>query len=142
MKKSLLLGLSLLFALGVVAQDDNCFKKLEDAFTKRGSYTISDEVHKNVIISFFDASGEVTCLTGKARVENGVLVSIFLQYEDGLYEYYDKKFANAKKLAPTITNGISEMAIASDGERFRVVFIEKIKPKAKSFKSAEIPSDL
>jgi hypothetical protein len=34
------------------------------------------------------------------------------------------------------------MAIASDGERFRVVFIEKIKPKAKSFKSAEIPSDL
>ena len=140
MKKSLLLTLVLISYLGAYAQND-CFKRLENAFKKRGSYTIADDMHRNVIISFFEG-GESTCVTGKVRVENGTIVSIFLQYKDDTYELMDKKFYNAKKMPPAFENGISEMIQTVDGERMRVVFIEKLKPKAKSLKSAAIPTDL
>lgn len=140
MKNILLVALTLLIGVVSYAQDD-CFKRLEDAFAKRGSYTVADDMHRNVIISFFSPDG-TECLTGKARVENGTVVSIFLQYEDGTYYLYEKKFYNAKKLSPTITNGISEMIYTVDGEKFRVVFIDKLKPKQKSFKQANLPDDL
>lgn len=140
MKRSILAIIALLSTFGTFAQDD-CFKKLEDAFTKRGSYTIADEMHRNVIISFFTPEG-TECVSGKVRVENGTIVSVFLQYDDNTYELFDKKFYNAKKTAPTINNGISEMIFSSDGEKFRVVFIDKLKPKQKSYKAVEIPTDL
>lgn len=140
MKRSILAIFALLSTFGTFAQDD-CFKKLEDAFTKRGSYSIADEMHRNVIISFFTPEG-TECVSGKVRVENGTIVSVFLQYDDNTYELFDKKFYNAKKTAPTITNGISEMIFSSDGEKFRVVFIDKLKPKQKSYKAVEIPTDL
>lgn len=141
MKNFLFLTLSFLAFSGTYAQEEDCFKKLEDAFTKRGSYTIADDMHRNVIISFFDANGS-SCVAGKARVENGLIVSIFLQYKDDTYELLDKKFYNAKKTGPAITNGISEMIFTADGEKFRVVFIDKLKPKAKSYKNANLPDDL
>lgn len=140
MKKSLLALVTLIWSFSSFSQDD-CFKKLEEAFTKRGSYTIADEMHRNVIISFFTPEG-TECVSGKVRVENGTIVSIFLQYDDNTYELYEKKFYNAKKQAPAITNGISEMIFTSDGEKFRVVFIDKLKPKQKSYKSVDIPDDL
>lgn len=140
MKKTLLAALSILLFSGAFAQED-CFKKLEDAFTKRGSYTVADEMHRNVIVSFFTPEG-TECVSGKARVENGTVVSVFLQFDDNTYELLDKKFYNAKKMAPVITNGISEMIFTTDGEKFRIVFIEKLKPKQKAYKSVELPSDL
>lgn len=140
MRKLFIAIITLTLSLTASAQTD-CFKQLEEAFIKRGSYTVADEMHKNVIISFFTPEG-TECLTGKARVENGTVVNIFLQYEDDTYELLDKKFYNAKKQAPTITNGISEMIFTIDGEKFRIVFIDKLKPKARSFKPAAIPSDL
>lgn len=140
MKKNLLALAILLFSTAAIAQDD-CFKRLEDAFTKRGSYTISDDMHRNVIVSFFTPEGN-NCVSGKARVENGTITSIFLQFEDNTYQFYEKKFANVKKQAPTITNGISEMIFAVDGEKFRVVFIDKLKPKQQSMKQVTIPDDL
>lgn len=140
MKKRLLAAFALMLSFGSFAQED-CFKKLEDAFTRRGSYTVADEMHRNVIISFFAADG-TECVAGKARVENGTVVSIFLQFDDNTYELYDKKFYNAKKQAPSITNGISEMIFTADGEKFRVVFIDKLKPKQKSYKPVALPSDL
>lgn len=140
MKKSLLVLVTLVSSLSAIAQED-CFKKLEDAFTKRGSYTIADEMHRNVIVSFFTPEG-TECVSGKVRVENGTIVSVFLQYDDNTYELYEKKFYNAKKLAPTVTNGISEMIFTADGEKFRVVFIDKLKPKQKSYKQAGLPDDL
>jgi hypothetical protein len=140
MKKALLIAAGLLLTISSIAQDD-CFKKLEDAFTKRGAYTVADEMHRNVIVSFFTAQG-TDCVSGKARVENGTIVSVFLQYDDNTYELFDKKYYNAKKQAPTITNGISEMIFTADGEKFRVVFIDKLKPKQKSYKSVELPTDL
>lgn len=140
MKKKLFILAILLLGFNSFSQD--CFKKLEEAFQKRGSLTVGDAVHGNVIISFFNQDGTVNCVTGKVRVENGTIVSVFLQYKDDTFELYDKKFYNAKKQAPSITNGISEMIMTPDGERFRVVFIEKLKPKQKELKSAELPSDL
>lgn len=140
MKRILLALVALIWSYSSFAQD-NCFKKLEDAFAKRGSYTIADEMHRNVIISFFTPEG-VECVSGKVRVENGTIVSVFLQYNDNTYELFEKKYYNAKKQAPIITNGISEMIFTSDGEKFRVVFIDKLKPKQKSYKSVEIPDDL
>jgi hypothetical protein len=98
-------------------------------------------MHRNVIISFFTPDG-TECLSGKARVENGSIVSVFMQYEDGTYYLLEKKFFNAKKTSPVIVNGISEMIYTVDGEKFRVVFIDKLKPKAKSYKQANLPDDL
>lgn len=141
MKKILLLAFISFSFLGM-SQSTDCFKKLEEAFQKRGSYTIADAEHRNVILSFFNQDGTVTCVQGKVRVENGTIVSVFLQYKDDTYTMIDKKFYNVKKTAPTITNGISEMIFTTDGERFRVVFIEKLKPKQKELKDAVLPDDL
>ncbi len=119
----------------------DCFKRLEDAFIKRGSLSVADAIHSNVIISFFEEGG-TRCVGGKVRVENGTITSIFLQYEDGTYELMDKKFYNAKKMAPVIVNGISEMIHTADGEKLRVVFIDKLKPKKQTYKEINLPDDL
>jgi hypothetical protein len=141
MKKILLSIVASLAFLWSTAQDQSCFERLEKAFSERGSYTVSDDIHRNVIISFFENS-DVYCVKGKARVENGTVSSIFIYFDDNTSELYDKKFYNQKKQPPIITNGISEMATTSDGEKFRVVFIDNIKPKKKSFQQAVIPDDL
>ncbi len=139
--KNILLFILSIAITGFVSAQDDCFKKLEEAFAKRGSYTVADDMHRNVIISFFTPDG-TECLSGKARVENGSIVSVFMQYEDGTYYLLEKKFFNAKKTSPVIVNGISEMIYTVDGEKFRVVFIDKLKPKAKSYKQANLPDDL
>lgn len=124
------------------AQDNlNCFEKLEKAFNKRGAYTVSDNIHRNVIISFFE-DNDVYCIKAKVRVENGYITSIFYYYEDGTSELYEKKFTNVKNEPPRINNGISEMIVNAEGERFKVVFIEKLKPKQKKLKRVSIPDDL
>ena len=141
MKKTLLVLSVLFFALAVSAQID-CYKKLEDAFTKRGSYGVGDDMHRNVIISFFEKDGSSTCVAGKARVENGQIVSILLQFDDDTYEPFEKKFYNEKKQFPGINNGISDMIFTADGEKFKVVFIDKLKPKQKTAKEVVLPDDL
>jgi hypothetical protein len=119
----------------------DCLRKLEYLFNSRGSYTVEDAVHKNVIIVKTTPTGN-DCYDGKARVENGAIVSIFIELEDSTYTLIDKKFTNEKKSAPTISNGFSEPIITEDGDRFIIVFIDKLKPKSKSFKEAVIPEDL
>ena len=94
-----------------------------------------------MFISYFEKEG-TTCVSGKARVENGQIVSVFIQYDDNTYELIDKKFYNDKKAPPTITNGISEMIYTPDGEKFKIIFIEKLKPKQKTLKEVTLPSDL
>ena len=134
--------LSLLFiSLSTFSQVD-CFKKLEEAFSTRGSLSIADAVHENVIISFFETGKETRCISGKTRVENGTIISVFLQREDNGYDLYDEIPRNLKKTAPVITNGITEMAITPDGEKYRVVFYAKLKPKKANYKSINLPDDL
>ena len=138
---SLSLIFTFLFNSNSNAQSNDCLKKLEYAFNNRGSYVVEDAIHKNVIIATYKSSGNI-CYNGKVRVENGTIVTIFTELEDSTYEVYDKKFTNEKKTAPTIENGISELIISENGDKFKIIFIEKLKPKSKSYKEADLPDDL
>jgi S1-C subfamily serine protease len=140
MIKSLLILSSFLIGYATFAQDD-CYKRLEDAFAKRGAYTVADEMHRNVILSYFGNEG-TSCVSGKARVENGQIVSLFIQYDDNTYELIEKKFYNYKRAPPLIENGISQMIYTPDGEKFKVIFIEKLKPKQKTVKEAALPDEI
>lgn len=141
MKKSLLSILGVFIIFTSISQESDCFTKLEAAFEKRGSYSVADDMHRNVILSFFEGE-ESYCLNGKVRVEKGLITSIFIQYQDGDYELYDKKFYNLQKNPPKIVNGISEMIYTADNEKLRVVFIEKLKPKQREYSKANLPEDL
>ena len=99
-------------------------------------------MHRNVILSYFQEGGATYCIAGKARVENGLIVSIFLQYDDNTYELMEKAFYNSKKNPPTIVNGITEMIYNADGEKFKIIFIDQLKPKKKAYKSIALPDDI
>ncbi len=120
----------------------DCFVKLQKAFDDRGSNPVGDDMHRNVIISFFEDGGTSYCIAGKARVENGYITSIFMQYVDETYELMETKFYNSEKKPPTIVNGITEMIYNADNEKFKIVFIDALKPKQKSFKEVTLPDDL
>jgi hypothetical protein len=145
--KSILHSIAIIFSIcffncGIIAaQSNDCFKKLEHSFATRGSYIVEDAIHKNVVISMFKPSGTI-CYDGKVRVENGTIQTIFIELEDSTYEIYDKKFFNELKLSPVIENGISELILSENGDKFKIVFIDKLKPKAKAYKETEIPEDL
>jgi hypothetical protein len=130
-----------LFNTNAFTQEADCLKKLEHSFATRGSFTVEDAVHKNVIVIQLTPTGN-SCFNGKTRVENGTIVSIFIELEDSTFSLLDKKYTNEKKSAPSIMNGISELILTEDGEKYKVVFIDKLKPKAKSYKEAVIPEDL
>ena len=139
MKRTLTLLIFALSFTGTFAQD--CLEEWKSAFAKRGAYSVSDDMHRKVYIAFVE-NGEATCVLGKARVENGKVVSIFLQFEDGTYELMDVKFYNKAKLQPGIENGISEEIITENREHLYVIFVEKLKPKQKEYKVVGGPGDL
>jgi hypothetical protein len=141
MKKQLVILFTIVLSSITFAQED-CYTRLENAFKERGSLSVSDDIHSNVILCFFEEEG-TRCVGGKVRVENGTVTSVFLQYEDNTYEIMSKKFySSAKRLPPTISNGISELIQTADGEKFKVVFISKLKPKKKAYKEISLPDDL
>ncbi|NOQ74298.1 MAG: hypothetical protein GQ574_19975 [Crocinitomix sp.] len=140
MKRTFLLLIITFFVSGVYAQT-GCLEEWRAAFEKRGAYSVSDDMHRKVYISFVQ-DGESTCLSGKARVENGKIVSVFLQFEDGSYELMDMKLYNKDGKAPGVTNGISEEIINEEKEHFYVIFVEKLKPKKKEYKTVGGPGDI
>lgn len=140
MKKSLLVILTVFITMAAQSQD--CFPRLQKAFDDRGAYAVSDDMHRNVILTFFEEGGKSYCISGKARVENGLIQSVFRQYEDDSYELMEKKFYNASKQTPVIVNGITEMIHNTDGEKFKIIFIDALKPKQKSYKEISLPDDL
>lgn len=119
----------------------NCFERYEEAFNERGAYTTSDNIYRNVMISFFEGD-DVFCVRGKVRVEKGYISHIFYYYDDNTEELYDKKFHNVNGEPPSIKNGISELIINQDRERLRVVFIDRLKPKKKQLQRMDVPDDL
>lgn len=125
----------------VFAQDDGCFEKLKKAFDERGSFTVSDDIHRNVIVVFFD-DAQSSCVKGKARVVNGSLESVFIFYDDNTSDLYVDKPVTAKKEPVKIENGISEVIRTRSNERIRIVFIDSLKPKQKTFRKVELPDDL
>jgi hypothetical protein len=142
MRKSFAFIVILMFSFLSQAQE-SCYTKLEQAFLKRGAYEVGDAVHTNVILSFFNSDGTSSCVTGRARVENGRITHIDLYYDDGTYGEFEKPFFNEKKNEPVVIGGtgISEMIYTSDNEKFKVIFIEKLKPKQKALKEY-VPTDL
>lgn len=142
MKKSLLVLIIALTSTISFSQTSDCFLRLQKAFNVRGANPVSNDMHRNVIVSYFQTDGTAFCIGGKARVENGKIVSIFLQYDDNTYELMEKDFYNSKKQKPQIVNGISEMIFNADGEKFKIIFIDQLKAKKKSYKSVALPDDL
>ena len=139
MKKSLLVICVAIISLSASGQD--CFTRIQKAFDERGAYSVADDMHRNVILSFFE-DGSSYCISGKARVENGFIISVFKQFKDDTYELMEKKFYNSEKKSPTIVNGISEMIYDTDREKFKVVFIETLKPKQKEYKEVTLPDGI
>ncbi|MFD1552311.1 hypothetical protein DNU06_11240 [Putridiphycobacter roseus] len=137
MKKIFLLILLSVFFVNSYAQT-GCYSDWKTVFEKRGAYTVTDDMYRNVIISFIEGE-ESFCIYGKVRVENGKIVSIFVQYEDGEFALMDQKFTNKLKRAPGIVNGISEEISNEAGEKFYVLFVDKIKPKKREYKKAAGP---
>jgi hypothetical protein len=105
------------------------YNKIISNFEKKGSYPVADDMHRNVVICFkVDKNkDEFECIQGKARVDNGKIVSIFLGLSDGTFELFDEKFYNQNNEAPTIQNGISQFIFSND-KRFKIIFIDKLKP--------------
>lgn len=137
MKKTFLL-IFLTALVGTTYGQSGCFEEWKAVFEKRGAYTITDDMYRNVIISFVK-DGQSSCVYGKVRVENGKVVSVFVQYENGEYVLMDQKFTNNSKRPPGIENGISEEIVNEAGEHFYVLFIDKIKPKKREYKKATGP---
>jgi len=128
--------------LGGAFAQTGCYTEWKTAFTERGAYAVTDEVHRNVYISFIE-EGESFCVAGKVRVEYGKIVSIWLMYEDGTYDLMEAdSFSSKTKLPPTIVNGISEEIITKDGQHLYIIFVDKIKPKKKTYKTVGGPGDL
>ena len=100
MKKTFLLLFFSVLISSAFSQS-GCYSEWKEVFTKRGAYTVSDDMHRKVILSFIE-EGESFCVYGKVRVENGKIVSVFVQYENGEYELMDGKLANVKKTPPSI----------------------------------------
>jgi hypothetical protein len=139
MKKTLLLLLLSFMVTGAYSQ--GCLDAWKEAFKKRGAYSVSDDMHRKVYIHFIDGADSY-CVSGKARVENGNVVSVFLQYEDGTYELMDMKISDVRGEPASITNGISEEMKNEEGEHFHVIFVEKLKPKQKEYKTVGGPGDI
>ena len=108
------------------AQD--CYTRLQNAFDTRGAFPVLDDMHRNVFISFFEDESS-RCVSGKVLVENSVITSVFLQYDDNTFELMDTKFYNSARKNPAIINGVSEMIYTNDGDKFKVIFIDVLKPK-------------
>ena len=139
MKKTLLLFLFSFAVTGAFSQ--GCLDAWKDAFSKRGAYTVSDDMHRKVYIHF-KAGEDSYCVAGKARVENGAVVSVFLQFEDGTYELMDMKISNLEGMPASVSNGISEEIVNEEGDHFFVIFVEKLKPKQKEYKTVGGPGDI
>ena len=122
-------------------QTNDCLKKMEYMFSKRGSNPIENGIHYHVIVSYTKPAGNV-CYNGKVIVENGAITKIFTELEDGTFEELTKKFTNTKDEVPRFENGISELIVTENGLKIHVIFADKLKPKAKAYKEAELPEDI
>lgn len=116
----------------------NCLEEWRKVFEKQGAYSVGDDMHRKVYIAFVE-DGDVYCVEGKVRVENGKITSVFLMFEDGTYELMDMKITNAAGKLAGITNGISEECINEEGDHFFVIFVEKLKPPKKKYKTVGGP---
>ena len=136
MNKFYLLIFSVVITASLNAQ--SCADQWKAVFEKRGAYTVADNIHRNVVVSIWEGE-DVYCVSGKVRVENGRVVSLWIMLENEEYDLVDKKLLNSKKEPPMITNGFSEVFYSPEKEKFQIFFKEKIKPKKKGYKQVGGP---
>ena len=53
MKKQIIILLTLILSSTLAFAQQDCYTRLENAFKERGSLSVSDDIHSNVIICFF-----------------------------------------------------------------------------------------
>lgn len=137
MIRNLLVFVLFLGGLSVNAQTTKgtCLEEYQKEFKERGAAPADDGNHK-VIVSITTESG-TDCYEGKAKVESGYVIAIYMSYEDGTYEFLDRKYKGPSKAK--IVNGISDPLTTTDTESIQIVFVEKILPKKKQFKKAKGP---
>lgn len=144
MKYILPILLAVYLPFAATAQTDKapktCLEKWSEVFKQRGADAIGDGIHRNVTVSITDKTG-TSCYIGKARVERNQVNSIFVLMEDESYELFEAPQFKEKS-SVKIENGISEAWVTLDGRSFRVIFHEKLKPKAKEFKKAADPDGM
>lgn len=141
--RNLLLLLVLAFSAVAYGQEDlNCYQKYAKKFEERGAFEVEDGWHEKVVITIRKGSNS-ECFYGKVKVENGVVVSMFMMYGDGTYESkpIQKSYKHDDEKA-TITNGISKTRITVDDELINVIFPSHIKPPKKKYETAPDPDDL
>lgn len=126
MKKFCVIMVLSIVTSSINAQD--CHTRLQNSFDSRGAFPVLDDMHQNIFISFFE-DGISRCVLGKVLVKNSVITSIYLQYDDNTFELMDSNFYNSERKPPSIINGISEMIYTTDGDKFKVIFIDVLKPK-------------
>ncbi len=139
--KYLLLAFLISSGLTELSAQDNksCYQKYAHVFEVRGSKSIEDGTHENVIVTIRKGSF-ADCFVGKVKVVNGfvVLNSIQLSFVDGSFEKFDRSYQDKDPVV--ITNGISKTMITKDEELVNVMFVDAIKPKKKAFKRAPDPN--
>lgn len=142
MKRFILALLLIPASISGYSQDapKTCFEKWEAVFKKRGADPVGDGMHRNVIVSVEDATG-TACFFGKARVEYNRVTQLWIMQEDDDYRMFDNtKFAEER--GAMIENGISKVWVGLDEKKYRVVFVERIKPKPQEFKLAPDPEEM
>jgi len=115
----------------------NCYQKYAHAFEQRGAFDVEDGTHKNIIITFRKGS-KAECFNGKTEIKNGKVTAMFLKFQDGTFEQVNKIYKH--EIDVTVVNGISKTLITKDDELINVIFVEKIKPKKKSYELAPEPA--
>lgn len=137
MIKNLLAVVLLLGYFNVNAQNSKgtCLEEYQKEFKERGCSPVDDGNHL-VIVSITTETG-TDCYEAKAKVENNYVIAIYMSYEDGSFEFLDRKYKGPSKAK--IVNGISDALITTDTESIQVVFVNKILPKKKQFKKAKGP---
>jgi len=126
-----------------------CFNEWYSLFKERGAKPVPDGMN-DVIITLRNST-YVECFMGRIEVVEGKLSGkLQVQKMDGSYEEFDKRvgvnFQNAegtlKEELREINNGMSALAMLTDGDYIRLFFYKALADKPKANKKAPSPSSL
>lgn len=114
-----------------------CYDEWKKVFENRGADPVDDGFHDNIVVTVRSENG-TECLTGRAEVKGGVVISVSLYFDDNTYEKVEYAFKTEQPWS--IFNGMTRTRITENEEMINVMFTDRIKPKKKKLKSAPKPS--
>lgn len=138
--KKLYFILTLLLISGSFSAQDlfTCYDEWRKVFENRGADPVSDGEHDNVVVTV-RLGDEAMCYTGKAIVKNGLIVKVFLYFDDETAEEEPYEWETIE-FQWTVYNGISKTRKTKDDEMVNIMFTDLIKPKKKKLKEAPKPN--